>query len=113
MFTSERGRELDPEVTCRGFWIADSVLALDLSAGYMGICFLVVKLYLCVSALFYMCGLQVWPCASLRGCRQLHAWSTSPVCRGGALTTLFNLSLPILLMKKPRLREIELLALVI
>lgn len=42
---------------------------------------------LCVSALCCVCGLQVWPCASLWGCEQVPCWSTS-VRQGGASITL-------------------------
>lgn len=89
MLPSERRRELDQEGTSRGFWIPGSILVLDLSAGYVGICFLVVNLSLYVSTFFCMCELQYGPGLASDCFKQVHAWSTS-VRPGGALISLFH-----------------------
>lgn len=84
VFTSEGGRELDQEGTQGGgVCIAVSVSVLEVGAGYTDTGFIVVKLYLYVSALFCVHVLLAWPCASLWGCKQVHAWSTSTVCQEG------------------------------
>lgn len=50
---------MDQGGTQGDFWIAVIVFVLDLGAGYTGICFLIVKLYLCTSAIFGVRGLLV------------------------------------------------------
>lgn len=56
VFTSEGGRELDQEGTQGGgVCIAVSVSVLEVGAGYTDTGFIVVKLYLYVSALFCVC----------------------------------------------------------
>lgn len=64
----------------------------------------------CMYQLISLCVLLVWPFASPWGCKQVHAWVHIHCVPERDLNHIT--SLPTLLMKKLKLRETELLALV-